>query len=259
MSTQKARSWTLHPAHAWAIFLSIFIVPFIYRNIVFLLASPDQRMVIKNNAMMNGPPIVYLNSTDGEYIPETFVKHPILVHGGHIIPALIWALIFPLQFTNSLRRKFSAVHRWLGRIGLGISMLMGISGILMGLYKVVYVVEPQHPRQTIFKFDRITYILGAWMMLCIYYTYIYAREKKFAIHRAWALRTAAAGYSVAVMRIFIVLYTIWSEATRYEHRAEINTKQLFFGWAGWLAAVVNIFGVELYLFLYGRKPVTKQA
>ncbi|OZJ06585.1 hypothetical protein BZG36_00621 [Bifiguratus adelaidae] len=255
MSIVKRTSRRLHPGHALAIFFSILMLPFLFNQFNYLLASPATRLQIKENIIAQTPPIAYANNTNGEVPFDVYIKPPILIHGCHLLPALFWCLIFPIQFSTRIRLKYLVVHRWLGRIGLGMPLLLGISGIGITLVKAAYVVERHLPHQTYFRLEYINYVLGARMLVCIYHTYQSARAKQFYTHRTWAVRMAATGYAVVVMRIFILFYTIWSEVFQYDHRGDINTKELFFGWSAWVATLLSLSVVELYLWHYGPGTV----
>ena len=49
----------------------------------------------------------------------------------HVIPAMLFMILGPLQFVRSLRAKYPVVHRWSGRVFLIASAFVGITGLRM--------------------------------------------------------------------------------------------------------------------------------
>src|SRR5690242_6552408 len=47
----------------------------------------------------------------------------------HILPAMLFMMLGPLQFVSGLRRKYPQVHRWSGRVFLAASAIVGVSGL----------------------------------------------------------------------------------------------------------------------------------
>src|SRR2546423_10245950 len=55
----------------------------------------------------------------------------------HILPAMLFMVLGPLQFLRSLRAQYPRVHRWSGRVFLIASAVVGISGLRMSLGQTV--------------------------------------------------------------------------------------------------------------------------
>src|SRR5260370_33534662 len=51
----------------------------------------------------------------------------------HILPAMLFMVLGPLQFVGSLRSKYPQIHRWSGRIFLTASAAAGVSGRTMAV------------------------------------------------------------------------------------------------------------------------------
>ena len=69
-------------------------------------------------------------------LDEHFAEHRALTLT-HILPAMLFMMLGPLQFVRSLRAKHPRVHRWSGRVFLAVSVVVGISGLRMALGKTV--------------------------------------------------------------------------------------------------------------------------
>ena len=55
----------------------------------------------------------------------------------HVIPAMLFMILGPLQFAHGLRAKYPQVHRWSGRVFLTCSAIVGLSGLRMALGKTI--------------------------------------------------------------------------------------------------------------------------
>ena len=55
----------------------------------------------------------------------------------HILPAMLFMLLGPLQFVRGLRSRYPQVHRWSGRIFLAASAVVGVSGLKLAFGKTV--------------------------------------------------------------------------------------------------------------------------
>src|SRR5215472_17263338 len=55
----------------------------------------------------------------------------------HILPAMLFMILGPLQFVRGLRSRYPHVHRWLGRVFLASSALVGISGLTLAFGKTI--------------------------------------------------------------------------------------------------------------------------
>lgn len=87
-----------------------------------------------------------------------------------------------VQLIGALRRRFPAVHRWVGRVYVAASLLAGVGGLAFILTK-----------GTIggLVMDVGFGLYGALMILAAVQTYRFARARRLETHRAWALRLFA--------------------------------------------------------------------
>jgi hypothetical protein len=51
----------------------------------------------------------------------------------HVLPAMLFMLLGPLQFIKSLRAKHPAFHRWSGRVFLTSAAVIGVTGLTMAV------------------------------------------------------------------------------------------------------------------------------
>src|SRR5688572_23163904 len=64
---------------------------------------------------------------------QKFAAHRVVVYA-HIFAAALTLIIGPFQFSTKLRSRYTALHRWSGRIYLGIGVVIGgCAGFYMAL------------------------------------------------------------------------------------------------------------------------------
>ncbi len=54
----------------------------------------------------------------------------------HIIPSLLFVLLVPLQFLPSVRGRYPLLHRWTGRVLMGLGLVLGISALWLSAHPV---------------------------------------------------------------------------------------------------------------------------
>ncbi|KAK9764603.1 hypothetical protein K7432_007753 [Basidiobolus ranarum] len=233
--------------YPFLVFLSLFALSSVSTNFVYYFSSADGRADMVADMKANNPSMLHLNNTEGLITQEVYLKAPITVQGFHLAPVLIWSIAFPLQLSARIRRLSLKLHRWIGRLALLCSLSLSISGILICFWNVAYSVEADSEITTFFTFDKGSYALSVWFLFTNWKAFTSARARKITEHKRWVLRHAAGGYSVMVMRIFMVIYTGVAEAIDWEFKTDVNMKQLFFGWSLWAGSIVNISTMEFYL------------
>lgn len=106
----------------------------------------------------------------------------VLSMGAHLITGTALLLLGPVQLFGSLRCRWPAVHRWIGRVYVASAVSAGLGGLIFVLLKGT--------------------IGGMWMsigfglsgaltILSALLTFYYARVRKFELHRAWGIRLFA--------------------------------------------------------------------
>jgi len=108
----------------------------------------------------------------------------------HTLGGMIAMLIGPFQFLTTVRRRYPAVHRWLGRVYLTCVAVSGLAGL--------YLSPGSDARST----------LGAGFIalaLVWLYTgtnaYLAIRRGDVAAHRRWMIRNYALTYAAVTLRI----------------------------------------------------------
>jgi uncharacterized membrane protein len=124
----------------------------------------------------------------------TFEAHRIVVYA-HIFASVFAMSLGPFQFSARLRAKWLALHRWLGRLYLGIGVLGGgITGLILAAR----------------AFGGWTARLGfACLAIAWLYTglqaYLAIRSKDILAHRRWMFRNFAHTFAAVTLRIWLPL------------------------------------------------------
>lgn len=111
----------------------------------------------------------------------------------HVFASSIALLLGPFQFIDGLRARRIDLHRWMGRLYLGVGVLVGG---LAGLHMAVY------------AFGGIVSQLGfGGLALAWLYTgfraYAAIRAKDVAAHRRWMVRNFALAFGAVTLRLWL--------------------------------------------------------
>lgn len=150
-----------------------------------------------------------------------------LWYAGHVAAAAPVLLIAPVQFMARIRNARPAVHRWLGRVYLGLSLLAGVMAIALGL-----TMEAQGTELPLVLFGIlwIGFSAMAW---------IAARKRDWVAHRQFVVR------SFAIATSFVLLHLLQAgEGVLFGY---LDWPELRYATRGWLSLVLPVLGAEAYL------------
>ena len=119
----------------------------------------------------------------------------------HVLFAAIITFGGLLQLLPTLRNKLPAFHRWNGRLYILTALIMSLSGAIMIITRSDKVVGDLYAHTTLM-------INGAIIIVCALMAFKWAREKKFAKHRIWALRLFVAVSGVWFFRVGLMLWLV---------------------------------------------------
>lgn len=164
------------------------------------------------------------------YFPDDgFAKNPWLTLI-HILPALLFVLLGPLQFVKPIRAKSPHVHRWIGRIVLSAGVFIGFSGIIMGFKMAISGVS---------ETAAITFF-GTLFLFSLLKAYLHIRRGNTVLHRQWMIRAFALGMAVTTTRPIVGLFFATGPLTGL-------TAQDFFGTALWLGFTIHLIAAEAWI------------
>jgi uncharacterized membrane protein len=151
----------------------------------------------------------------------------------HVIPAMLFMILGPLQFVKRLRAKHPEIHRWSGRVFLLSSGVVGITGLRMALGK------------TIGGLDEKAAILlfGTFFLVALSKALWHAMHREFARHREWMIRGYAIGLAVATIRPIMGMFFAAAIV-----RGHVPQPSQFFGSAFWIGFTLQLIAAELWIY-----------
>ena len=150
----------------------------------------------------------------------------------HILPALLFMVLGPLQFIKSLRSKHPQFHRWSGRVFLTASAIVGVTGLTMAFGKTVGGIDEK---------AAIT-LFGTFFLVALGKALWHATHGEFARHREWMIRGYAIGLAVATIRPIIGMF--FAAAVLSGHTPEPKE---FFGTAFWVGFTLQTMAAEIWI------------
>jgi uncharacterized membrane protein len=113
----------------------------------------------------------------------------------HRLGGTLYMVMGVLQFSKTFRARRPRVHRWVGRAFILLSFAAAISGGTMaythGMAGTLELVP--------------SVVFGVLMILFTVKAYLSARQRDFARHREWMIRSFSVGLGVATIRIFYMV------------------------------------------------------
>ncbi len=176
--------------------------------------------------------LVYLQFNPEYYAFESFKLHPIGLYS-HVIASSVALLLGPFQFLPRLRqKKYLKLHRWMGRLYLGVGILIGgISGLYMSL----------------FAHGGLINALGFGTLAILWLAtgamaYVTIRRGDIETHRRWMSRNFALTFAAVTLRLWLPLLAVAFQDFDKGYQM-----------VSWLAWVPNLLIAE---WILRRRPTT---
>lgn len=150
----------------------------------------------------------------------------------HILPAMLFMVLGPLQFLRGLRSRYPQVHRWSGRIFLAASAVVGVSGLKLAFGKTVGGLDEK---------AAIT-LFGTFFLIALAKALWHALRREFAQHREWMIRGYAIGLAVATIRP--IIGSFFAVALIHGHKPQPTE---FFGTAFWIGFTLQTIAAEIWI------------
>jgi uncharacterized membrane protein len=206
------------------------LVRFVWIGVIFLafvgLAVATRRTIalLQPNAMRAGKnPAAALDSHFANQRALTLT---------HVLPAVLFMILGPLQFVRSLRARYPRFHRWSGRVFLTASAIVGVTGLTMAFGKTVGGLD-----------EKAAIILfGMFFLVALAKALWHAMRREFALHRKWMIRGFAIGLAVATIRP--IMATFFAAALLHGRTPEPKE---FFGTAFWVGFTLQTIAAEIWI------------
>ena len=215
------------------------LVRFLWTAVIFLafigLAVATRRTIVLINPGALSSPKNPAAELDAHFASERAL---VLTH---ILPAMLFMVLGPLQFVRSLRSRYPQVHRWSGRIFLAASAVVGISGLRLAFGKTIGGLDEKAAIALFGTFFLISLSKALW----------HALRREFAKHREWMIRGYAIGLAVATIRP--IMGTFFAAALMSGHKPQPAE---FFGTAFWIGFTLQTIAAEIWInYTRTRLPV----
>ena len=189
--------------------------------------TPADRMLVATSTKLLG--IEPGTARYAEFVSETRrVVNKFIAHPGngllHLLLGIVFVLLAPFQFSARIRQQKPRLHRWSGRVLVTIAVVIGVTGMFLGVIVPTYGL-----------IEAVTIsIIGCFFLYCIVRAVVEIRRRNVALHREWMIRAFAAALAVGMVRIVSVpLITLLIDP---------KTSVLSSFWVGWLSTLA---GAEL--------------
>ena len=198
---------------------------------VILLVLIGVAVAARRTIVLLKPGAINARKNPAAALDEHFAKQKALTLL-HVLPGMLFMILGPLQFVQSLRSKHPAMHRWSGRIFLTASAVIGASGLTMAM------------RGTIGGADEKAAILlfGSFFLVALGKALWHAMHHEFEKHREWMIRGYAVGLAVATIRP--LMGGFFAAAVIGGHTPQ---PQNFFGMAFWIGFTAQTIAAESWI------------
>lgn len=156
----------------------------------------------------------------------------------HILPALLFILLAPLQFVTRLRTRMLRLHRWLGRVLVCLGLVIGVSAMLMNFTMAVGGVSEI---SAVLLFDSL-------FLFFLTKGYLAIRRGDVVRHREWMIRMFGIALAVSTVRPVMGIFFATAPLTHL-------TPHDFFGTAFWIGFTVTLIAAESWIN-YTRRSTT---
>ena len=220
------------------------LIRILWVAVIFLaligLAVATRRAIV---LLTLGTPGVSARKNPAADLDAHFASHRVLTLA-HVVPAMLFMVLGPLQFVRGLRSKHPQVHRWSGRVFLTASAVVGITGLTMAFGKTIGGVDEK---------AAIT-LFGSFFLIALGKALWHALRREFAQHREWMIRGYAIGLAVATIRP--IMATFFAAAVMRGHTPEPKE---FFGTAFWIGFTLQTIAAEIWInYTRGSSAVATQ-
>ena len=217
---------------------SIRVQVMLWRTTIFLVLI-GVFVVVRRTAhlvpiLINGyhPPAATSNPVAAQFLvlDDIFARYPFLTLI-HILPALLFLLLGPLQFNQTFRQRHLQWHRWSGRVLLVCGLIVGVSALVMSFGMPAIGGVNQAAATTLF---------ALFFLFALGKAFRHILRREIVLHREWMIRAFSIGLAVATIRPIVAVFFATS-------RFSGLTPREFFGTAFWIGFVLHLIAAEAWI------------
>jgi uncharacterized membrane protein len=206
------------------------LVRFVWTAVIFL-AFIGLAVAVRRSIVLLKPGTLSARNNPAAELDSAFAKRRSLTLA-HILPAMLFMVLGPLQFVRSLRSKYPQVHRWSGRIFLTASAMVGVTGLTLAFGRTIGGVDEK----------AAIALFGSFFLIALARALWHALRREFDQHREWMIRGYAIGLAVATIRP--IMGAFFAAALLRGHRPEPKE---FFGAAFWIGFTLQMIAAEIWI------------
>ncbi len=206
------------------------LVRFLWAAVIFL-AFIGLAVAVRRSVVLLKPGTLSARNNPAAELDSAFANRRTLTLT-HILPAMLFMVLGPLQFVRSLRSKYPGFHRWSGRIFLTASAVVGVTGLTLAFGKTIGGVDEK----------AAIALFGTFFLIALAKALWHALRREFAQHREWMIRGYAIGLAVATIRP--IMGTFFAAALLRGHRPDPHE---FFGTAFWIGFTLQMIAAEIWI------------
>ncbi|WP_062076640.1 DUF2306 domain-containing protein [Demequina globuliformis] len=182
---------------------------------------------------------------DDSSVARTYANGPAALQSAfyaHVVAASAALALGPFQFSQRLRRRFTAAHRASGRVYVGAVAIGGVSGLVIAPFNSAGALGTA-------GFG----MLGALWLVSVVMAYRAARRRDLPRHRAWMIRNYALTFAAVTLRAWLpILIVATVAAGETDPEAAFASAYL---WVPFLCWVPNIAVAEWLVVRRGLPSV----
>jgi uncharacterized membrane protein len=206
------------------------LVRFMWAAVIFL-ALIGLAVAVRRSVVLLRPGAMSARNNPAAALDRAFDDRRTLTLA-HILPAMLFMILGPLQFVGGLRAKYPQIHRWSGRIFLGASTVVGATGLTLAFGKTIGGVDEK----------AAIVLFGSFFLIALAKALRHALRREFAQHREWMIRGYAIGLAVATIRP--IMGSFFAAAMLRGHRPDPHE---FFGTAFWMGFTLQMIAAEIWI------------
>lgn len=218
-----ARTRTKQPTKTWWTVVSLLVL--------IAIAAVLRRLLALNGI---------LSSAQTAGLDQHFIHYRALTLF-HILPAVLFIVLAPLQFVTRLRTRRPRLHRWSGRILVGLGFVVGISALLMSFTMAVGGINE----------IAATVLFDVLFLFCLAKGFLAIRRGDRVRHREWMIRMFGISLGIATTRPVMGVFFATAPLTHL-------TPHEFFGIAFWIGFTITLIAAESWIN-YTRPSTTPPA
>lgn len=145
----------------------------------------------------------------------------------HILPAALFMLLAPFQFSRRIRARHIRVHRWSGRLLIALAIPIGISGLFFGLFM---------PFAGTVEASAIGFF-GGLFLFSVARAFIAIRRADVPRHREWMIRMLGIALGVSTVRLVGLVLALLTR----------ESPHVWFGLSVWIGFALTLAVAELWV------------